>query len=165
MDRRIVVDAKRCTGCHSCEMACALEHSKAGDLAGMMLGGERPGYRLYVESCGTVSVPVVCRHCRVPACRLACPTGAIRRRSAQDPVVADNERCIGCGMCVQACPFGMISLTWEGRGVVKCDLCVDRLAQGKEPACVEGCPTKALVFGKQQQTSRARRQKTATRVR
>jgi Fe-S-cluster-containing dehydrogenase component len=67
-------------------------------------------------------------------------------------------------MCVQACPFGVITLDSNGKGVLKCDLCVERLAEGQEPACVMACPTKVLVFGDEEEVNRAKRRETAERM-
>jgi formate dehydrogenase iron-sulfur subunit len=64
-------------------------------------------------------------------------------------------------MCVQACPFGVISLRVNGKGVLKCDLCAERLAAGAEPACVVACPTRALVALEEADVNRAKRRQTA----
>jgi len=95
---------------------------------------------------------------------MVCPTGAIHREGENEPVLFDHTRCIGCKMCVQACPFGMITMRLDGKGVLKCDLCVERLAKGQEPACVVACPTGALVFGDEEQLAQMKRRKTAGRM-
>jgi formate dehydrogenase iron-sulfur subunit len=79
-------------------------------------------------------------------------------------VLFDKERCIGCGMCVQACPFGVITMSSESKGVLKCDLCIERLAQGMEPACVSSCPTHALVFEEDKKSAQAKRQLVAEKM-
>ena len=134
------------------------------DLNKAIENGERPGYRVVLETYGPKAVPLHCNHCEEAACLLACPTGAISRRGAGEPVLADDKRCIGCGMCVQACPFGVISLRVGGKGVVKCDLCVERVAKGQEPACVAACPTHALVFDTVDGSSKAKRKEAARKV-
>ncbi len=108
-------------------------------------------------------VPVLCNHCDNPPCVRVCPTKATWKR--QDGIVMmDWHRCIGCRYCVAACPYGSRSFNWldprphikelnldfptRTKGVVeKCNLCEERLAKGEQPACVVGCPEKALVFG------------------
>ena len=75
-----------------------------------------------------------------------CPTEAISRASQDAPVLMDQQRCIGCKFCLLACPFGVISISHEGKAMIKCDLCVERTEAGREPACVSACPTGALKF-------------------
>ena len=164
MGKRITVVVERCMGCHTCEIACAIEHSESRDLDTIVLSGERPGYRINVEAVGERPVPVSCQHCDEAACLLACPTGAITRLSAGAPVLVDRDRCIGCTMCVQACPFGMMSMGPDGKGALKCDLCVRRQAEHQEPACVASCPTKALRFEEHESANRNKRLVTAQRM-
>jgi molybdopterin-containing oxidoreductase family iron-sulfur binding subunit len=108
-------------------------------------------------------LPVMCNHCAQPRCVQVCPTRATWKR--QDGIVMmDYHRCIGCRYCMAACPYGARSFNFvdprphvaggnpeyptRTKGVVeKCDFCQERLAEGRQPACVEGCPGKALVFG------------------
>ena len=160
----VLVDPSQCMGCRSCEIACAVAHSESKDLLRAVCSGEKPGYRINVEAYGRMAVPVHCKHCEEAACVLACPTGAVHREGPNGPVLFDEARCIGCKMCVQACPFGVITVSPDGKGVLKCDLCVERLARGQEPACVYACPTGALVFGVEEEVSRAKRRKTAKQM-
>jgi molybdopterin-containing oxidoreductase family iron-sulfur binding subunit len=109
------------------------------------------------------SVLVFCNHCDNPPCVRVCPTGATWRRD-DGIVMMDWHRCIGCRYCVAGCPYGSRSFNWvdprpslkeirqdfptRSKGVVeKCTFCEERLDQGRQPACVEACPDKALVFG------------------
>jgi carbon-monoxide dehydrogenase iron sulfur subunit len=166
MSKKITCNIERCLGCHTCELSCAIAHSSAGTLAAAGAGGEaaadpvvaaaadavvaiaaageRPGYRIHVEYHGPRAIPLSCQHCEEAACVLACPTGAVRRLSAGKPVLVDDAKCIGCSMCVQACPFGVMSMRPGGKVAFKCDLCVARLAKNLLPACVSSCPTRAL---------------------
>jgi carbon-monoxide dehydrogenase iron sulfur subunit len=157
----VAVNVSRCMGCHSCQIACAVEHSAAKELNALVRDGERPGYRIHVEGCDDAAVPLHCQHCEDAPCLRACPTGAIYREDADGPVLAEDSRCIGCRMCVEACPFGVISLRVSGKGVLKCDLCVARLADGLEPACVAACPTRALALIEEAEASRAKRRQAA----
>lgn len=159
----VLVDPSLCVGCRSCELACAVEHSKAKDLYKALRDGEKPGHRINVEAYGRMAVPVHCKHCEEPACVLACPTGALGREG-KGPVLVDELRCVGCKMCVQACPFGVITMSPDGKGVLKCDQCVERLAQGRVPACVQACKTKALVFGDEDEANRQKRRRTAAQL-
>jgi len=109
------------------------------------------------------AIPALCNHCDNPPCVRVCPTQATWKR-ADGVVMMDWHRCIGCRYCMAACPYGSRSFNWvdprprvaalnpdfptRTKGVVeKCNLCEERLAAGKPPACVEVCPQKALVFG------------------
>jgi len=109
--------------------------------------------------------PVLCNHCDDPPCVRACPTKATFKVKENGIVAMDYHRCIGCRFCMAACPYGSRSFNWEDprpyikkynpdfpsrmRGVVeKCNFCADRLALGKEPACVEAVQgSGAIVFG------------------
>ncbi len=146
MKKALIVAAERCLGCHSCEFACAVAHSREKEPSAIVRSGARPGYRIFVEAYGGKSRPVHCTHCEEAACLLSCPTGAIHRSEAQGPVLLDLSRCVGCRICVLACPRGVMTQKLDGRGVLKCDLCAERLATAQEPACVTACPTKAVVF-------------------
>ncbi len=160
MSKKITVKIERCLGCHTCELSCAIAHSSAvpelkpgeADPAlaapalatALAAAGERPGYRIHVEHYGPKSIPLSCQHCEEAACVLSCPTGAVRRLSPGKPVLLEEARCIGCSMCVQACPFGVMAMRPGGKAAFKCDLCVTRLAKGLQPACLASCPTRAL---------------------
>jgi len=106
---------------------------------------------------------VLCNHCDDPPCTKVCPTKATWRRE-DGIVMMDYHRCIGCRYCMAACPYGARSFNWQdprpfikevtldfptrSKGVVeKCNFCVERLSKGLQPACVEACKEKALVFG------------------
>jgi len=157
MSRHITVRIERCVGCHTCELACAIAHSRSEDIETMILQADNPGYRIHVEPYGPRSIPISCQHCEEAACALACPTGAVKRLAQGKPVLVEEERCIGCSMCVQACPFGVIALRPDGKAAFKCDLCISRLAQGLEPGCVSSCPTKALLLVEDETASKDKR--------
>ena len=164
MEKRLTVHIERCVGCHTCEFVCAIAHSDSKNPETIIMSGERPGYRVFVESYANRAIPVHCSHCEKAACMLACPTHAIHREEEGGPVLFDVARCIGCRMCVHACPFGVLTVNSRGKGVLKCDLCVERLAEGLEPACVAACPTKAVTFETEEDSTRTRRRKSAAMV-
>lgn len=111
--------------------------------------------------------PVGCQHCANPACAKVCPVGATWRDEKTGIVVQDVDKCIGCRMCIAACPYtGVRSFNWEEpkyaigqdmgdadvpkhqkHTVEKCTMCWHRLAKGKQPACVEVCPARVRYFG------------------
>jgi formate dehydrogenase iron-sulfur subunit len=90
----------------------------------------------------------VCKHCTSAACLNVCPTGALFRTELGTVVVQD-EVCNGCGMCVPACPFGVIARRERDGdgGAAKCTLCYDRTREGLTPACAQACPTESIQFG------------------
>jgi Fe-S-cluster-containing hydrogenase component 2 len=88
-----------------------------------------------------LNVPVVCQQCEEPACAALCPVQAIARDTDTGALIVDGDLCVGCQMCVVACPFGAIVLDGDRRRAVKCDLCGDA-----EPWCVRFCEPGALAY-------------------
>jgi carbon-monoxide dehydrogenase iron sulfur subunit len=158
MRKVIAVDIGRCLACKSCEIACAVAHSASGRLEEAAVEQPKPQKRVTVEAAGEFAVPMQCRHCEDAPCIAVCPTGAIYRHKADTPVLIEQARCIGCKYCIVVCPFGVIDAESRGKAVVKCDFCIERSKAGKEPACVEACPTKALkLVGEKELTADKRR--------
>ena len=138
---QVFVRPDRCTGCKSCEIACAVQHSKDKTLFSALLQTPKPMKRVYVEQAGSVRMPVVCRHCEDAPCQRACISGCLYK-DEKNFVRRHKERCIGCWSCAMACPFGVISRDEEKRIAVKCDRC----HKLDVPACVSACPTEALFL-------------------
>ncbi len=161
--KRVVADPKRCMACRACEFACALAHADTDDLyAALFEQSEKP--RIYIEGAGGLAVPLQCRHCEDAPCVRVCPSGALSRPNAAEPVVVRQEKCIGCAYCVQACPFGVVQVSGDKNIVIKCDLCAKRQAAGLEPACVTACPVSALAFEEVEQGARKARARTAAQA-
>lgn len=158
--KEVQIDVNRCLGCQSCELACAVAHSQSKELFGALLEDTPPRRRIYVQGVGDVSVPVNCRHCEEAMCISVCPTGAMYRDEETGAVLHNRDRCIGCGFCELACPFGAINRLPRSKIVAKCDLCQDRGL----PACVEACPTGALVFADADDVQRRKRLKLAQQM-
>lgn len=87
-----------------------------------------------------------CMHCTDAACMMVCPAGAIYRTETGS-VAINYDKCIGCNYCVANCPFEAISFDRQSNHPVKCTMCIDRTANGLEPACVKACPAGALIYG------------------
>ena len=146
----VQVRPERCMSCKRCVLACAVAHSKSKELLGAMKEFPRPHARVSLNVVGDMTVPTECKHCDAAGCVMVCPSGAMSKPTAYGPVVLDQEKCVGCGHCVLACPYGVPQYVERGLRVTKCDQCMDRLVEGLEPACVEACPTRTLLFVRQQ---------------
>jgi Fe-S-cluster-containing dehydrogenase component len=142
------IDPNRCIGCQSCVQACSECDTHRGH---SMIHLE------YVERASSVqTVPVVCMHCEQPTCAEVCPADAIKRTADGVVQSARKPRCIACGNCVLACPFGVPEL-YEGPEIMmKCDMCYDRTSAGKKPMCATVCPSQALFFGTREQVAQIR---------
>lgn len=143
MAKVLVVDASKCYACLGCVVECAY-HQAGADPDTPLRSGVLSYAGCDVVAVGAEPVPLVCNHCEDAPCVAVCPTSALRRATPDGPVLLDAERCIGCKACALACPFGMIRRRPDGRAVTKCDLCIERTAEGRQPACVAACPTGAL---------------------
>lgn len=149
----ILIDVTRCAGCERCSAACTETHGLDPELADADRAVVRDG--LSAHRLSTV-LPVgkgrfakkACMHCLEPSCASACLCGAITK-TPEGPVIYDPDKCIGCRYCMLACPFHIPRYEWDKTfpHVKKCDMCIDRLKNGEQPACVEACPNHALQFG------------------
>ena len=92
-------------------------------------------------------VSLGCQHCNDPACVQVCPTGAMHKDAETGLVSVDAGKCIGCGYCAMACPYNVPTVDRTLGHSVKCDGCAERVAEGKNPMCVDACPLRALEFG------------------
>ena len=153
----VLVDTTRCIGCRACEKACAGEHgfpvpdtANDGALETQRKTSETAWtvVNRFDTSKGDVFVKTRCMHCWQPACTAACLTNAMFK-TEQGPVIWRSSKCMGCRFCMVSCPFDIPKFEyheWNPK-IQKCNLCFDRLQEGKKPACVEACPTDALMFG------------------
>lgn len=160
----MVIDLKRCVGCHACVTACkAVNSTPPGDLRAYVLRKEIGKF----PDTKRIVLPMLCMHCGDPACVKVCPTGATIKRD--DGIVCiDKNLCIGCRACATACPYNVRFFIKSNNGYYnghitpfeelnagkhsvgvmdKCDFCLERLEKGEQPVCVQTCVTKARTFG------------------
>jgi len=88
-----------------------------------------------------------CMHCAEPGCLAACPADGAIVQYSNGIVDFQQDHCIGCGYCVNGCPFNIPKFNSATKKMFKCTLCVDRVTEGLEPACIKSCPTGCLHFG------------------
>lgn len=131
MAKLIFAHAERCIDCTACEVACQRVHAGASNVTVMRVEDR-------------FAVPLLCRHCDPAPCVAACYAGALA--ASNGTVAFDAARCTGCGLCVVACPLGVIGWRADMRFIHKCDLCAERQAAGQEPVCALTCPTQALSY-------------------
>ena len=141
--KAIFVDYERCVACKTCEITCALQRSSLSKkLPEALTEAVLPMARVRVDPTGMDrGFPIQCRHCEDAPCLDACPSGALYR-DPEGLVLAHDERCIGCWMCIMVCPFGAPQPFRSSRKIIKCDQCKGMDA----PYCVESCPTHSLLF-------------------
>ncbi len=133
MSKMIVIDQSACTGCRQCELVCSVKHTGTADPARARISiikWEAEGFYL----------PMLCQQCEQAACAAVCPKRAISRDQAAGRVLIDYQLCIGCRMCVMACPFGAVGVDVQEGRPIKCDHC------DGEPTCVDFCDAAALTF-------------------
>jgi len=169
----LVIDLDVCVGCHACVVSCkewntggfgaALSDQQpyGAEVSGTFLnrvhsyevvpeGGEVVGE---AGQARIVHFPKSCLHCDNAPCVTVCPTGASYKREADGIVLVDEDRCIGCGLCAWACPYGAREMDLAAGVMKKCTLCVDRIYNNtlaepdRVPSCVRTCPANARHFG------------------
>ena len=147
------IDLTRCAGCRTCSVACAdLNNTPVGLNLRRVIEFEGGSWKKSAEGTWRQDVfayyvSIGCNECADPACVKVCPTKAHFKRAEDGLVVIDREKCIGCGMCARACPYGVPQLDAKRGKMLKCDGCVARTSRGMMPVCVESCPERALEFG------------------
>lgn len=153
MGNVLLVNTEKCTGCRLCELACSFKHhGEYNPIKSRISVFDFPREAMFV--------PVFCMQCRVPWCVKVCKADAIRGEETDGTWVikVDEEKCVGCKMCVKSCPFGCLSFVDSGKYVQKCDLC------GGEPECVKFCIQKALEFKQAEVVTSSKKKETARKV-
>lgn len=139
----MVIDLERCVGCHACTISCKMENDVPEGC-----------FNTWVEEWDTgeypkvarVKLPKLCNHCIDAPCTKACPVNATFAVEG-GIVVVDDEKCIGCGACVSACPYDARYMNEETKKAGKCTFCIQRTEAGLLPACVSTCISHARFFG------------------
>jgi len=150
MSKAVLFDSNLCVNCGSCEEACkeknGLPHveEKETELSekavSVIQEREVDGETIYIKR--------VCMHCNQPACESVCPVGALVKQE-NGAVIYKKEVCMGCRYCMLGCPFQVPRYQWFKTVpyVVKCDMCFEKISQGKVTSCTDACPTGATIFG------------------
>ena len=141
MAKQFVLDLNKCTGCQACQMACIMENeiplTRSWRHVVTFNSGNLPDLPVFYLS-------LACHHCTEAPCMEYCPAMAYHRDTESGAVILNSDLCIGCTYCSWVCPYDAPQFI-NTKGVMeKCTFCVDRLSEGKDPACVTLCPTEAL---------------------
>jgi formate dehydrogenase beta subunit len=156
-----LIDTTTCIGCKACEVAC-LEwngypfRETVFDNSYQTMPETAWNYWNLIkfneveDLDGNVSLLMrkdQCMHCAEPGCLAACPADGAIVQYSNGIVDFQQDHCIGCGYCVNGCPFNIPKFNPGAKKMFKCTLCVDRVTVGLEPACIKSCPTGCLHFG------------------
>jgi Fe-S-cluster-containing hydrogenase component 2 len=152
MEKVLMIDPDKCTGCRMCEQVCSVSHEGT-------VNPYRSRIRVLKWEMEGGVLPMVCQQCDDPPCLNVCPMGAISKDADSGVVSIDYDKCIGCRMCMFACPFGAMGYDWVDRKVIKCDLC-----QG-DPQCVRFCDPGAVSLVEKQQSRETKMKAAAERIR
>ena len=151
MAKELVIDLEKCVGCRTCEMVCSAIHE--GVISPFLSRIKVITWEREWEG-----VPMVCVQCEEARCEAICPVKAISRDETLGRVVIDYDRCIGCRMCVAACPFGVINFNSVSKRVIKCDLC------DGDPECAKFCFYKAIQYLDVSEMGAAKRREAAEKL-
>lgn len=150
-DYGFYLDQTLCTGCKACQIACVDKHDlplgvlwrRVVEYSG---GTWRVNGNTATPNVFTYYTSISCNHCDNAVCMQVCPTTAMSRRE-DGTVYVDNDKCVGCRYCEWACPYSAPQFNADTGHMTKCDLCYDYRTEGKAPACVASCPSRALDWG------------------
>ncbi|MCM8758119.1 MAG: 4Fe-4S dicluster domain-containing protein [Candidatus Omnitrophica bacterium] len=138
--KRLYYRIDKCLGCRSCEIACAVAHAGEETLFCAIKQKVLPRKKVYFFE--GKNFPLSCLHCKEHPCVDACMAGALVYDKEKGLVIHNEERCVGCWICVMVCPYGAIRPDINRKIPVRCDKCKNK----DEPACVKACPTTAILW-------------------
>lgn len=132
--KTLIIHPEKCNNCGDCETACLESRTSltSPGLSCIRILKDRED--------DTFFFPIACKQCETPPCLATCPKEAIYRDIELDRVLIDRKICVGCGMCVSACPFGAMKLDKQKAKSYKCDVC------GGDPECVKVCEPRAIEY-------------------
>lgn len=133
MPKALLIDYEKCVNCKTCEMVCSIKHHG-------VVNRYRSCIRVVLQEKEWEGIPTVCVQCDNAQCAVICPVKAISRDEELGRLIIDYDRCIGCRMCVTACPFGFINFDNKGKRVIKCDMC------DGDPECAKFCAYEAIQY-------------------
>jgi carbon-monoxide dehydrogenase iron sulfur subunit len=151
MQKVILVDQDKCTGCRLCEMVCSVKHEGVSNPSRARISV----LKWFQEG---FFMPMVCQQCMEAPCVAVCPKDALSRDEELGTVKLNYDLCIGCKMCVTACPFGGMGIDTVSNEVVKCDLC------DGDPQCVRFCFPGALQFVEANAVNLRKKREAATKL-
>lgn len=143
----IIIDLDRCIGCETCVIACKAENDleKTSGIRIELIGGKHkdtPAGRYPYLYMGYK--PKMCMQCSDAPCVNVCESDAIYY--SDGILLIDEEKCIGCQLCIQECPFGIVSYDEAQSVAWKCTLCKHRIDEKLAPFCVVCCENEAMLF-------------------
>lgn len=144
------VDVRKCIGCDACVAACKAERNTPLGVFNTWVEKHEIGVTDPITGetqVKVLNIPKLCNHCESPACVKVCPVHATFRDEGDGLVLQNDDRCIGCRLCEQSCPYGVRYINPMSQVMDKCTWCDHRTRNGLKPACVDVCPTNARVFG------------------
>ncbi|MDP4159287.1 MAG: 4Fe-4S dicluster domain-containing protein [Bacillota bacterium] len=157
--KMVLIDTSKCTGCKACSVACKEWNELPAEKTKLVTSYQTQKdfttktwtYMTFIEKYENQKMDFLmrkaqCFHCANPACMKACSSQAITK-TVLGYVLIDHDKCIGCGYCVENCPFGVPKLDPIKKKSYKCTGCIDRVENDLKPACVHTCQPGALQFG------------------
>jgi len=151
MQKMLVVNYEKCTGCRLCELVCSVKHEAVSNPS-------RARINITKWEMEGIMMPMVCKQSEPAPCITACPTNARSRDEPVGSVVTDYDRCIGCKTCVAVCPFGAVGFDPIVNRVINCDLC------NGDPICVKFCDTEALQYIDASEINKKRQREAAEKL-